>query len=225
MNSLRSILNSVSNKARFAAIPCAAKRSYKSISKPLKTLILLCILSCANLVLADSVSQAKRMHERIAGIPPSSETLLQMTALIDEGNALGAAHIALQSPAFYNVTLKNWVTPWTNEAFDVFAPLNDYTATVIGMVRDDIDFRLILSGDILYTANTSAGAPAYSVSNNLHYESLESSGADLSLVLQQTTQSALSGLPPQATAGVITTRAAAKSFLKTAPTALCFASR
>ncbi len=40
--------------------------------------------------------------------------------------------------AFYSVTLKNFVTPWTNRDQTVFAPLNDYTATVIGMVRDNV---------------------------------------------------------------------------------------
>ena len=37
---------------------------------------------------------------------------------------------------FYNVTLKNWIAPWTNEEQTVFTDLNDYTATAIGMIRD-----------------------------------------------------------------------------------------
>jgi len=170
------------------------------------------LISCASL--ADSVSQAKRIHDRIAGVPPSPAILQQMSALIDQGDDLGAAQIALQSPSFYNVTLKNWVTPWTNEDSDVFAPLNDYTATVIGIVRDDVDFRQILSGDILYVADNSVNVPSYSVSNNNHYEQLEAIGADLSSVLRGTTQSAVTGLPVEATAGIMTTRGAAKSFFK-----------
>ena len=51
-----------------------------------------------------------------------------------------------RSPRFYNVTLKNIVTPWTNRDQTVFVPLNDYTATVIGMVRDDVPFNTALSG-------------------------------------------------------------------------------
>ena len=43
--------------------------------------------------------------------------------------------------AFYTITLKNFATPWTNRDQTVFAPLNDYTATVIGMVRDDVPFN------------------------------------------------------------------------------------
>jgi len=89
------------------------------------------------------------------------------------------------------------------------AALNDYTATVIGMVRDDKDFRGILSDDILYVGNS---GPAYSATDNAHYEALESNNADLRAVLQPRVQSSLNGLPPEATAGVITSRAASEAF-------------
>jgi hypothetical protein len=184
------------------------------VSQLIKPLIIALSLVISGSVLADSVSQAKRIHDRLAGIPPSADTLQQMADLIEQGNDLGAAQIALQSPSFYNVTLKNWITPWTNEDSNVFAPLNDYTATVIGIVRDDVDFRQILSGDILYVADSSVNVASYSVSNNNHYEELEAIGADLSSVLEGTTQSSITGLPAQATAGIMTTRGAAKSFFK-----------
>jgi hypothetical protein len=41
---------------------------------------------------------------------------------------------------------------------------------------------------------------------------MESNNADLRMVLQPTTQSSLNGLPPTATAGIITSRAAAEAF-------------
>jgi hypothetical protein len=94
----------------------------------------------------------------------------------------------------------------------VFAPLNDYTATVIGMVRDDVPFNTLLSADILYIADAAANVPAYSTSNNDLYLALDTDGADLSKHLVKTTQSAATGLPAAATAGVMTTRAAANAF-------------
>jgi hypothetical protein len=163
---------------------------------------------------AGTREQAKRMHDRLAGVPPSNAVLDQMESLISTGDVRGAADIAMDHSAFYSVTLKNWVTPWTNEDADVFAPLNDYTATVIGIARDEVDFRQILSGDILYIANSSAGVPAYSNTSNAHYQALEDQSADLKDVLQATTQSAVTGLPAEATAGLMTTRAAAKSYFK-----------
>lgn len=191
----------------------------KSASTQIKRMLKLISL-CAPIVLASAIAsagpleQAKRMHDRLAGIPGSTQIIQQMAALIEQGDAQGAAQIAMQSPSFYNITIKNWVTPWTNEEADVFAPLNDYTATVIGIVRDDVDFRQVLTGDVLYVADNSVNVPAYSRTNNAHYEALESAGADLSSVLVGTTQSSVTGIPSAATAGVMTTRGAAKSFFK-----------
>ncbi|MBV8783729.1 MAG: hypothetical protein JOZ67_06055, partial [Gammaproteobacteria bacterium] len=112
---------------------------------------------------------------------------------------------------FYNVTLKNLVIPWTNRDQTVFAPFNDYAATVIGMVRDDVAFNTALSDDILYTVNA-GGLPAPSAANNNHYAVAESNGVDLQSTLKRTTQSATYGLPVEATAGLISTRAAAAAF-------------
>ncbi len=161
---------------------------------------------------ADGRDQAKRIHDRIAGVPANEETLASMVADIDAGDAVSAAYTAMQHPAFYSVTLKNLVSPWTNEEQTVFAPLNDYSATVIGMVRDDIDFRQILSADIIYVGDNSLALPAYSNSNNDHYEAMEKNAVNLLSGLVRQTQSSVTGLTAAATAGVMTTRAAAKAF-------------
>ncbi|MGQ0835809.1 MAG: hypothetical protein ACT4O5_12985 [Gammaproteobacteria bacterium] len=155
--------------------------------------------------------QAKRIHDRIAGVPASDAVLTQMAADISGGDPRAAAARAIDHPAFYGVVLKNLVTPWTNREQTVFAPLNDYTATVIGMVRDDVPFNTALSDDILYTSNA-PGLPAYSQVNNDHYEQAEVRGVDLDATLVRTTQSSLLGIPPAATAGLMTTRAASQAF-------------
>lgn len=156
--------------------------------------------------------QAQRIHDRIAGVPPSASVLTAMAADIAGGNAMAAAETATDDAAFYTVTLKNFATPWTNRDFSQFAPLNDYTATVIGMVRDDVDFRQVLSADLLYVGNTGLGLPAYSANDNSHYVALEDSGANLKTALVSRAQSSLTGVPASATAGVMTSRAAAKAF-------------
>ena len=159
--------------------------------------------------------QAKRIYERIAGEEPPAATLTQMANAIStqsgQAGLVAAAAIATQAPDFYNVTVKNMVTPWTNRDQTVFAPLNDYTATVIGMVRDDVAFNTALSADILYTVNA-GGLPAVSAANNNHYATAETNGVDLSTALKQTTQSGTYGIPTEATAGLITTRGAASAF-------------
>ena len=160
----------------------------------------------------DARSQAKRLHDRIAGVPPSAAVLDDMAADIAAGRTVDAAYTAMENRAFYDVTLKNFAMPWTNRDQTAFAPLNDYVATVIGMVRDDVPFDGVLSDDILYVGSGTGGLPPYSASSNAHYEALEASGASLKTALVRTTQSAASGLPPEATAGVMTTRAAAQAF-------------
>lgn len=167
---------------------------------------------------ADARAQARRMHDRLVGTPPSQQTLDEMEAAIAAGNPMQAALDAISPTArdsapFYNVTLKNFATPWTNRDMSVFAPLNDYTATVIGMVRDDVPFNQLLSADILYVGSGS-GVPAYSPASNENYVALESTNADLrtNAVLMRTTQSALTGIPATATAGVMTTRGGSEAF-------------
>lgn len=158
--------------------------------------------------------QAKRMYDRLTGTPPSPALLNDLEQRVATDKVAAALYIMrsdlAHSSSFYSVTLKNFATPWTNRDQTVFAPLNDYTATVIGLVRDDADFRGVLSDDIVYIG--SGISPAYSTTSNAHYEALESNNSDLRLVLAPTTQSSLNGLPPAATAGVITSRAASEAF-------------
>jgi len=162
-------------------------------------------------LMAGPNEQAVRMHNRLAGVPPSDAVLTQMATLISQGNPQGAAQLAMNNSGFYNVTLRNFISPATNRAQSPFVPLNDYTATVIGMVRDNVPFNTVLSADVLYVGNVS-GAPAYSPSNNNHYQYLDDNGVDLKAALVATTQSSLTGIPSTATAGVITTEAAAAAF-------------
>lgn len=163
---------------------------------------------------AGSREQALQIHNRVAGVPPTETILLQMAADIDNGDVAAAVNRAMASETFYSVTLKNMATPWTNREQTVFAPLNDYTATFIGMVRDDEDFRKILSDDVIYVGAPSLNIPAYANNNNNHYEALEAQGFKLGdqSVLVKRVQSAYNGLPSEATSGVLTTRAAAKAF-------------
>lgn len=161
---------------------------------------------------AGSLEQAKRLHDRIAGVPANAATLAEMKGLLDNSQPIDAAYVAMNSPDFYRTTIKLFATPWTNIEQNIFLPLNDYSATVIGMVRDDIDFRQVLQADITYIGDDSLGLPAVSINNNSHYQQLDQDFTDLASHLVQTTQSSINGLPANATAGVLTSRAAAKAF-------------
>src|ERR1700720_1701361 len=155
-----------------------------------------------------SADQATRIYNRVAGIPPTAAQLAQMTAT----DAVSAALLATQDPAFYNNTIRNMAAPWTNRAQSVFVPLNDYTATVIGMVKDNVPFNTLLSADLVYVGDGKSGEPAYSPANNAMYGALDANNVDLSAHLVSSTQSAVIGIPAAATAGVMTTRGAASAF-------------
>ena len=155
--------------------------------------------------------QAKRIHDRLAGVPPTDAVLSSMEALLP-GNPQGAAEIAMNDVNFYNVTLKNFAAPWTNRDQSIFVPLNDYIATVIGMARDDVAFNTLLSADLSYVGANGVVAAAPSASNNNHFEQLEANGVNLRDNLVAVTQSSINGIPSAATAGVMTSRAASEAF-------------
>ncbi len=162
--------------------------------------------------------RARHMHDRLVGIPPAPEVLDRMAALLAGGDPLAAAYEAMENPVFYTTALVDFVTPWTNEARTNFAELNDYTATVVGMIRDDLPFDQVLTADLVYVGAPGVVATPYSHTDNEHYEELARRGIDLSdpELLVPVRQSELPGavIPAEATAGVLTTRAAGEAFLK-----------
>jgi hypothetical protein len=172
------------------------------------------VLVSAGLASAGPREQARRLHDRLAGVPPSAAVLDQMAALIAGGNTRAAADLAMQNPQFLMTSLKNFVTPWTNVERTLHADLNDYSATVIGMIRDDVPFTQVLTADVVYVgANVQ---PGYSQTDNDHYRALESQRVDLSnpALFVPMPQSALPGSQLMAgdAAGVLTTRAAGEAF-------------
>lgn len=195
----------------------------RRLQRPNHWLLLLSVLLMFALPAgADVRDQAKRLHDRLAGVPPTPADLDAMLAIMDpQGSGVttaalarqAALDVAMQNRYFYSVTLKNWITPWTNEERTPFAPLNDFTATVIGVIAsDNPDFRRVLYDDILYVAANRSGIPAYSPDNNAHYAALEASDLHWGDALRPVSQASQTGLPSDATAGVLTTRAAAKAF-------------
>ncbi|HEX6996806.1 MAG TPA: hypothetical protein VF322_01605 [Gammaproteobacteria bacterium] len=171
-------------------------------------------VNLASVALAGPRERAQRIHDRLAGVPPSEKVLDDMEQLIIQGNVLGAAQLAMENKHFYTVTLKNFAAPWTNRDQNVFVPLNDYIALVIGMVRDDVPFNQILSADLLYVGNNGS-LPPPSPANNDHFVALERRMMDPDFdigELQPVPQSSVYPLPAAATAGAMTTRAAAEAF-------------
>ncbi len=173
-------------------------------------------IASVSVSIAGPREQAKRMHDRLAGAPPTEAVLSSMAAKITGGDAIGAAMDAMNNPSFYNSTLKGWATPWTNRDGSVYRDLNDSTATVIGMVRDDVPFDQIMYADTIYIGSAVATDVAFAFDSNDHYEDLQNRRRDLSdpTVLMPVAQSSLGGpLGANQTAGIMTTRGYAEAYL------------
>ena len=186
-------------------------------TNPLQRILVVALVSAGMMApaYAGYREQARQIHDRLAGVPPIAAVLQQMEDAINPalpGTASTAAFLAMDNVNFYNVTLKNFAAPWTNRDQSVFVPLNDYVATVIGMIRDDVPFNTLLSADLTYVGNNGVVASAPSAANNDHYAQLEADNINLRDQLVATTQSSIMGIPSSATAGVMTSRAASEAF-------------
>lgn len=226
------MMSVIKKLASSAVLPRNTFEVYTKDSKPnasrklFATIIMLATCGWQLSAVADLTGreQAKRIHDRLTGVPPTAQMLTAMETAIanapsTQQGAVAAALLAIDgdtglapSPNFYNVTVKNWASPWTNQSDDVFAPLNDYSALVIGLVKDERDFRDLLGGTVMYVADAALGMPAYSMTNNNHYEQLEVSGANLGTALVAQPQVAVTDLPDAAVAGIFSTRAAGEAF-------------
>lgn len=186
------------------------KTSYAGLARVLLAALLSAAVSLP--AAAGPREQAKRIHDRLAGVPPSDTVLAQMETAIQGGDPQSAAYVAMDNVNFYNVTLKNFAAPWTNRDRSVFVPLNDYIATVIGMIRDDVPFNTLLSADLAYVGSPGVVSSTPARNNNNHFEELEANSVNLRDDLVSVPQSSINGLPSGATAGVITSRAASEAF-------------
>ena len=180
----------------------------------MKFLFILMSFSLLNLsALAGDRELAWKLHNRIAGVPPKINVLNQMTSMIAQGDAEGAAYVAMENPNFYNVTLKNWIKPWSNRDQTPRVAFNDYVATILGIIRDDVSFDKILYDDILYVVDN-GNLPAYSNTDNQHYQNAENQRLDFMNTLVVKRQSDLTGIPSNAVAGVTTTRSSGENYFQ-----------
>lgn len=104
---------------------------------------------------ASMAEQARRLYQRIAGVPPSTQELRDMTQLMSAGQTDAAAFIALQNLNFYKSTLHNMFTPLMNNDRASNVALGDSVATIIGLIYNNERFDQVLYGDVIYVADSS----------------------------------------------------------------------
>jgi hypothetical protein len=106
---------------------------------------------------AAAEEQAIRLYERFNAAPITDVQVLEaMTNDILSGRADSAAFRAMNSPTlgFYRTTLKAMFNPLSTPDRNQVLPLNDFSATIVGLVRNNEEFNQVLYGDVIYV-----GAP------------------------------------------------------------------
>lgn len=179
-----------------------------------KYLLLTALISSSLWAQSSPREMAWKLHNRIAGVPPAKTLLDTMEADIVAGRPEDAARRAIAKPTFINIVMKNWVKSWSNREQTNRVDFNDHTATLIGIIRDNIGFDQALYGDVYYTVVGSA--QPYANNSNAHYASAEQLKLDFSnpAVLVPDSQTARLGIPVGAVSGVITTRKSGESFFQ-----------
>lgn len=163
--------------------------------------------------------RALDIFRRLTGVvvPIDDPRLAQMEERLNQSDAIGAARIATQDPGFLNFVVRDFAAKMSAREETVSTVLNDFTATLIGMVRDDVSAKEMLTANYYYQADANLSTArsdlmADIISSNNHYADLQTQGSDLKASLirvdGQKLQTAANGIVnnPDA-AGLITTRA------------------
>lgn len=144
--------------------------------------------------------EAKSILERISGVKvsPTNPLLEPMIQKVKSGDLLGAAEIATTHPSFLNITVKQMALAMSTREETFRIALNDFAATFMGVTRDELDARELLTGNYYYRANMSK-IPADQLKNvsdvnkdesitdsNAHYASLDIPGINAGDVLEKT---------------------------------------
>jgi hypothetical protein len=103
-------------------------------------------------------TKAALIYQRLTGIkaPIDSPILKTMEAQVASGDLMGAAATATNDPEFYNNTVKHFAARMSTREESISAGLNDFVATVIGIVRDDRQAREMLTGNYIYVPTAAA---------------------------------------------------------------------
>lgn len=96
--------------------------------------------------------KAKKLYERMTGVKVSSTKpeLKKVAELLAKGDTRGAANYITGTSDFLNVQIKNLSLKLSNKDDSVKVTFNDFSALVAGVVRDNRDFREILTADYYY---------------------------------------------------------------------------
>lgn len=156
--------------------------------------------------------EARKLIERLTGvgIPIDHPMVQKAQDKIASGDRLGAAKIVTGDlataepghPEFLNTLLKQFALKMSNREETIRVAFNDFAASFIGVARDELSAKSLLTEDFFYMANPNKAKVRTDVfkdilvSNN-HYQDLESGQWDFGKVLMRVPgPEAPTGYPP-----------------------------
>jgi len=97
---------------------------------------------------------ARKIYNRLTGtnLPIDHPTLTEMESHIFENNLFAAAEVATRDKNFFNITVRDFASQMSTRDETIKEEFNDFTATVMGVVRDNISAKELLVGNFYYAA-------------------------------------------------------------------------
>ncbi len=101
---------------------------------------------------ASPQEEAKRIYERVAGVPPTASQLEGVMAYYQSGRIDLVVMAATTNTRFYSGTLVDMFSKYSNIDGIKNTPLNDMTTSIAGLVANNERFDQVLYGDFIYLA-------------------------------------------------------------------------
>ena len=84
----------------------------------------------------------------------------------------------MNDPGFLKIAVRQFSIPFIDSGHQTKDTLTDLQALIIGITRDELSARLLLTGNLRYSGYKSMGLPDVYSENNDHYAQFESAGYD-----------------------------------------------
>lgn len=131
----------------------------------------------------------------------------QITEAYNSGDLAQVAKLATQDSNFYNIIMRRFAAPMSTRGEADQVPFNDMQALILGVTRDDLDFRLAMTGNFRYTPD---GLNSTGFQDNKSFDDLSQGFRNLSTSITLV-KPAWPNLTDESAAGVFTTRAWAEA--------------
>ncbi len=157
--------------------------------------------------LADSPEQitAQNIYRRLTGFQLSltDSKIVTMADLIKKGDTKAAALIATEDPKFLSGTIIPLAAKLGSFEATSFAPFNDFQALFVGITRDNLDARELLTANYAYQFS---GAPPRSRNDNQNYAQYDFVPSKLNSTELVKVSPQWPNQPERDVAGLLTTR-------------------